>query len=208
VGKLFTPRSHPSEDLLEEYALRRLNEEQSAPIEEHLLVCSACQEALAEIDDYVLVMKAETARMEKSSFRARLEGIRRIAVLTRSWRGIAWAAAAAACLMLVLYRPQGPQSPAVPVELISVREIGNNDKVGLAPAGKTLDLQIALGVASAASHRIDISEASGKPVWTGQAKPLDGKLHALVSQGLPKGLYWVRIFDSSELLAEFRLRTE
>jgi hypothetical protein len=194
---------------LEEYALRRLSEERSAPIEEHLLLCSACQEALAEIDDYVLVMKAETARLEKSSFRARLEGIRRIAGLTRSWRGIAWAAAAAACLMLVLYRPQRPLSPAGPVELISIREIGNNDKVRLAPAGKTLDLQIDVDdVAPAASYRLDVSEASGKQVWTGQAKLLDGKLRAVVSQGLPKGLYWVRIFDSSELLAEFRLRTE
>jgi hypothetical protein len=44
-------KSHPSEDLLEEYVFGRLSEEQLAPLEEHLLVCSTCQRAVSEIDD-------------------------------------------------------------------------------------------------------------------------------------------------------------
>lgn len=51
MHKEFTFQSHPSEDLLEEYAFRRLREEEIAPLEEHLIFCSGCQEALAEIDE-------------------------------------------------------------------------------------------------------------------------------------------------------------
>lgn len=40
-------KSHPPEGLLEEYAFQRQAEEQVAPLEEHLLACSRCQEALA-----------------------------------------------------------------------------------------------------------------------------------------------------------------
>lgn len=60
---MLTFKSHPSDDLLEEYAFRRLAEEQAAPLEGHLLACSSCQEALAEIDEYVLLMKRGTAEV-------------------------------------------------------------------------------------------------------------------------------------------------
>ncbi|HXP86719.1 MAG TPA: hypothetical protein VN841_18455 [Bryobacteraceae bacterium] len=48
---------HPAEDVLDEYAFRRLGEAEAAPLEEHLLVCETCQERLHQIDDFVLVMK-------------------------------------------------------------------------------------------------------------------------------------------------------
>jgi len=53
----------PSEDLLENYALQRLNEEESATVCEHLLVCSDCQEELEELEEYGRAMKRETARL-------------------------------------------------------------------------------------------------------------------------------------------------
>ena len=40
---------HPDEDVLEEYALNRLSEEVTAPLEEHLLVCDLCQAKLLEL---------------------------------------------------------------------------------------------------------------------------------------------------------------
>jgi hypothetical protein len=40
---------HPSDEFLEEYAFRRLAEEQLIPLEAHLLVCPACHHALVEI---------------------------------------------------------------------------------------------------------------------------------------------------------------
>ena len=66
MHKEFTFQSHPSEDLLEEYAFRRLREEEIAPLEEHLIFCSGCQEALAEIDEYKFLMRTAAARLETS----------------------------------------------------------------------------------------------------------------------------------------------
>ena len=44
--------SHPSEEILEEYVFHRLPEGLTAPLEEHLLVCHRCQDAVAETDAF------------------------------------------------------------------------------------------------------------------------------------------------------------
>src|SRR5579863_2885618 len=49
--------AHLSEETLEEYAFNRLSEAEAEPLEEHLLVCGACQEKLREVDDYIRLMK-------------------------------------------------------------------------------------------------------------------------------------------------------
>ena len=48
---------HIPDDLLEEYALGRVPDRGRTPVEEHLLICPTCQNNLAEIDEYIGVMK-------------------------------------------------------------------------------------------------------------------------------------------------------
>lgn len=55
--------SHIPDDLLEEYALGRVPARDSAPLDEHLLICPTCQYNLKEIDEYILVMKAAIAAL-------------------------------------------------------------------------------------------------------------------------------------------------
>lgn len=50
-----------SEEIWEEYALGLRNEESSEVLEEHLLVCTDCQDVLAEVDEYIRVAKAAMA---------------------------------------------------------------------------------------------------------------------------------------------------
>jgi anti-sigma factor RsiW len=57
---------HISEDALEEYALGRLPSAHCEPLDEHLLVCPACQNALEVIDDYVNVIRAALAAFPRS----------------------------------------------------------------------------------------------------------------------------------------------
>jgi hypothetical protein len=45
--------NHIDEDVLELYSLGRLAETQSSGLEEHLLICRACQERLEQTDDFV-----------------------------------------------------------------------------------------------------------------------------------------------------------
>lgn len=47
-----------------------LTEEQSAPLEEHLLICHACQDLLAELDEYLDVLKKATRRCLSKSIAA------------------------------------------------------------------------------------------------------------------------------------------
>lgn len=47
--------------LLERYAMGQLSDQESEPVEEHLLLCPACQDRLLVLDDFVQVMKAALA---------------------------------------------------------------------------------------------------------------------------------------------------
>jgi anti-sigma factor RsiW len=52
---------HINEEVLEEYALGMQLNEDCKPLEEHLLICPACQDLLAAIDEYIRVAKAAAA---------------------------------------------------------------------------------------------------------------------------------------------------
>jgi hypothetical protein len=222
---LLSFKSHPSEDLLEEYAFHRLAEEQAAPLEEHLLACSSCQEALAEIDEYLLLMKRGVAQMAVSPVRERRRAWWSIwtpnpapafaAKWAHNW---AWTAAGAmACLVAAIFLSHRPIAPVpvapVPIALVSLR----GSETITAPRGAPLDLQLDPGdSSSSANYRIEIVTPAGKRVWNGEAKlkpPTSGgglvngklevpKLEAEVTPGLGKGLYWVRFYESEKLLSE------
>jgi hypothetical protein len=223
-GLSFT--SHPSEDLLEEYAFQRLAEEHVAPLEEHLLACSSCQEALAEIDEYLLLMKRGTAQTAVSPAReprglwwpiwtpSRMPNLAR-AFATKWAHNWAWTAAGAlACLAAAILLSHRPV-PVAPVSIALVALRGG--ETNTAPRGAPLELQLEPGDSSSpADYRIEIVSAAGKRVWSGEAKlkpPASGgglangkleaaKLEADVTPGLGKGLYWVRLYEAEKLRSE------
>ncbi len=56
---------HFSAEAWEEYARGMPSEEDSKPLEEHLLVCLACQDSLAGSDEYIRVVKAAMSRTRR-----------------------------------------------------------------------------------------------------------------------------------------------
>jgi uncharacterized CHY-type Zn-finger protein len=56
---------HICEEVLEEYALGMQSEEDCKPLEEHLLICPACQDLLAATDEYMRVAKAAAALIRR-----------------------------------------------------------------------------------------------------------------------------------------------
>ena len=48
---------HPAEEILEEYGFGRVLEPALTPLEEHLLVCVACQAKLEDLDECAALMK-------------------------------------------------------------------------------------------------------------------------------------------------------
>jgi hypothetical protein len=55
---------HCPNDDWEDYALGMLSEEACELLEQHLLFCSACQDLLAEVDEYIRVTRAVLAISE------------------------------------------------------------------------------------------------------------------------------------------------
>jgi anti-sigma factor RsiW len=193
--------AHPSEDQLEAYALRHLSEAQTAKLEEHLLLCPACQESLARIDEYIALMKAATAQPPAAKRHPPVWTLPRLAA-----KPAVWVLAAAAVFSAILLWPSH-EKPA-PVVLASLRSVGA--PMAHAPAGRPLDLAIlAPDVPADESYRVEIVDAGGKTQWTGPLTEKPGKLSASVPVRLGAGLYWVRIYmGNAELVREFGLRLE
>jgi anti-sigma factor RsiW len=55
------------EDLLERYAMRNLSDVESGPLEEHLLLCPACQQRLQDMDEFLAAAKAALALLDSSA---------------------------------------------------------------------------------------------------------------------------------------------
>ena len=50
--------NHMSEELLERYAMEKMPDWESAPVEEHLLICQFCRTRLEKVDEFVALMEA------------------------------------------------------------------------------------------------------------------------------------------------------
>jgi anti-sigma factor RsiW len=55
------PEEHIPEDILDEFVMEMLSEQDSAFWEEHLLICARCQDRVARADEYVRAMKSAAA---------------------------------------------------------------------------------------------------------------------------------------------------
>ena len=196
--------SHPTEEILEEYVFDRLPERLVAQVEEHLLVCPSCQNAVAETDRFVSTLRvaakspAPVIGPVRSAWRTRLKAFPH---LTQVQSPVPVLAAAVLALVVVWQHPQGSSTP-VAVSLSSVR---GGDLLSPAPAGKLLQLRIeAPDLAPGRAYRADIVDAAGVPVCKGALTETDGKLVATISRPLGAGRYWVRLYDAGGvLLREF-----
>ena len=64
---------HMADDDLEAYSLGRLSAAASAPLEEHMVGCTGCQDRLARWDEYLRAMRAACG-VWRASPRARTAG--------------------------------------------------------------------------------------------------------------------------------------
>jgi hypothetical protein len=60
---------HFPEDVWEAYALGMQSEEACTSLEEHLLICPACQDQLAQADEYIQVVRSAAALMARTAKR-------------------------------------------------------------------------------------------------------------------------------------------
>lgn len=230
---LFSIQGHPTIDAFEEYAFKRLSEADTEALEEHVLLCPECQASLAEVDEYILLMKQATAsyelRHEAQPAPARPEAgigapIAASLVRKRPQRSLTYAIglmAAVASIFLVLasHPMQGPvkraERAAASVELLALR--GGAPGAIRAQAERPLDLILDLtslpetkdsNRSEAEKYRVEIVNAVGELTWKGEAARSQGSLSAHLMTGLKAGQYWVRLYSSGTLLREFGLRAD
>jgi hypothetical protein len=204
LNRCFPP--HPTEEILEEFAFDRLPEVLAVQVEEHLLICPGCQDAVAETDAFVCALKAAVRHPAPALEPVRpawwnlLESLPRLAYRNSLAPALALVILA---LVVVWKHPQEASTP-IPVSLSSLRAAS---PLALAPAGKALLLNFeAADMTSAKEYRVEVVDAAGAPVWKGAVTATGGTLVAPMSQPLSSGVYWVRLYGAdSELLREFGL---
>ena len=184
---------HMEEHEIEEYSMQMMSYAESAPIEEHLLICESCRRRVQENDVYLSAMSHAGALIRSASQKP------------LSWfRPFPAAAAAAAILGAGFLLRTPPNTRLQEVHLYAMR--------GAAPGIKANANQPLLlapdvtGLPDYSSYRIQVVNAAGKPVYTGK---VEDHSQSFRMNGVPAGLYFVRLSSpSGELLREFGLVCE
>ena len=186
--------AHPSEDVLEAYALKRLPEPQIPGVEEHLLVCEACQHVLADLDVFIASIKSVSP-----------QGAPVKATRFPLWRP---ALAAAAVLAIGVFFWWDSGASPVPATIILSSMRGSETVASTGPANVPLDLNIASTQVDSRDFRIDVVTADGAQAWSGGlTRSADGGAVVRVDKKLAAGSYWVRLYGpDNRLLQEYGLR--
>ncbi len=189
-------RRHLNEEEIEEYSLGSVSEDQLAPLEEHLLVCEACQNRVQEADGFAASMRAATQEARRPPAKSRRMFGFRLAP--------AMAALALFAVALTSWEVARPSmGKPYPVALEATRGEGLLRK---APAGRKLELQLDVAtLAPQPAYRLEVVDAAGRAVWSGQASANNSKL-TVSTVRMRTGYYFIRIYGTNgALLREYGL---
>lgn len=203
------PSPCPADDELELYAMGRLAAGPEAALDEHLLVCQACQDRLAGTDLDVAAVKLAIGQLERRrGWSGRLQHtLQNFRHSRRTWLMLP----AAAVLLLAVFSPmvRGPAPAMANLELLATRDAGTPTAVE-APEDASLNLTLnTAGLPNASSWLVQIADSNGAVVRQVTGTTVNSRVVVQVSPGLDTGVYWVRLAsaDSPEkLLREYALR--
>ena len=190
---------HQTDERLELYALGRLPEPWVAEVEEHLLVCAACQERVNDLEAYARAMRQAISTEPAESSHL-------FSWFQQSWFQqsrlkmpvLAWAGGLAAILLAVtLYLQFVPHlAPLASLQLTAMR--GAMPSVGSA---RETDITLADAPPGAALRAV-VVDSAGSTVWNGALEPRTHKI--ALARALAPGNYFVRLFDDGgKLLHEY-----
>jgi hypothetical protein len=194
--------SHRTEEQLEQYALGRLAGADLVSLEEHLLLCDACQMRLDQVGDFAIGMREALSLQPAAAPSA----------TSKDW--FAW-----------LRRPAFAMAVAGAVALIAIVAVISTGRTKLAPTAmlqltasrgempatspaREYDLTLADAPSAGSPFRVELVSANGEAMWKGSA---DGNITAAVKiqETLKPGEYFVRLYSPSGTLVHeygFRVR--
>ncbi|MBK5290815.1 MAG: hypothetical protein JJE04_03850 [Acidobacteriia bacterium] len=206
---------HLSEELLEQYSLGHISEQEELLVEEHILLCDLCQRKLQEADEFVQAFRIAaprvTAGTERAGEPARHAILRPFVNLWTSMgsylRPVPVAGlVAAAAVAVVLIVPRNPVVTQLRVmELRAIR----SDASSVARTSDSLTLRLNVeGLPEQKIYLVEIVGAGGDLVWSSPAETSGGMLTVSPGPLRNVGAYWVRVLRSDgsrSLVREFAL---
>lgn len=198
--------SCPTDEQLELYSLGRMAEPAIASTEEHLLICSHCQDRLNEADEWIGLMKQETARLAAEPARSRWSFLHGWAMSKPLWAG-GFAALAVMVGLSLQMSTRPAEFPGQTVQLQATRGVQPETH---AARNRLLTLKMDLTELPAAeAYRVEVVDSTGSPVWRGKVKPENRRVEVSLERKLQPGAYWVRLYGGGdEYLREYGLRVD
>ena len=192
---------HLREELLERYSLGTLLGAQVAVVEEHVLVCEACQEKLGFLDSWVTAIRRTGVERQPES-----ESLWRFFRFPRLVPAFAAALTllAGAAVVSQLHK-KGAVAP-----LAVALEATRGDNVARVPARQPLLIEPGIeGLPQFSSYRLEIVDQAGKPVRQSKVSANAGGIARANVSGLPPGIYFVRVYSPpGDLLREYAMEAQ
>ncbi|MBM3737418.1 MAG: hypothetical protein FJW39_16685 [Acidobacteria bacterium] len=197
--------AHISEDDLELYALGRLRGSAAEQVEEHLLFCSHCQTELENWDEFVRAFRIAAPKV--TAARKPQPPVWK-EWLSRMRLEYAAPVLAMAAFGVMAFLPREYKEPGLAsVSLISMR--GEAETVPKVVAGNRLHLTLdARGLPEVPVYTVEIVDAKGTQLWTGQSKLAPNGIAVTTSIAVSAGQHWIRVYAADQLLREFGLLAE
>jgi len=199
--------SHLTEEKIESYSMGKLAESELAPVEEHLLLCGICQKQVQEMDEFVHSVR-RAAKLAKDDPPGAWDRFRGLFTLhpRAAWAGASAVAAAVVVFSFLPFSSSTPQHLA----LSTVR--GSESTVPHAKANTPIDLELDVSDLPAPPlYTIELVDSRGGIVRNYTNEPKASKLNVAISEKLPPGQYWIRLYGNSlrtDLLREYGLKVD
>ena len=202
------PNDHVTEESLESYALGSLSEPLVTGIEEHLLICPACQDKLREFDGYVAAMRGAAARLDREDESRKTFWTLVSEALTV--RRLTWALALMTLALVGLAVRLSLSPPRLSEPFAMVLETSRGAPAQHAPARRPLDLSLDITALPVfPTYQLDTVDASGQVQAQSSATASQGRVKTSLARGLRSGNYFIRLYSPSrELLREYGLQVD
>jgi anti-sigma factor RsiW len=195
--------AHIPDDQIDRYAAGNLLAALEIPVEEHLLICSACQSKLVTADEFSKLFRLAVSEIGPTPATWWQRVFRRPAL---KWGGITALVSVSAALMVM---PAGPShSSEAVIAMQSLRGPGMGARIlSGSRARLVFDMPAPAEVANAC--KVQIIDRLGKRVLETGTTRSDGQLTASI-KSLKRGDYWARLYCGSDggLTAEYSLTSQ
>ena len=208
TGMFQSSAMHLTEEQLEKYMLQRVSEPAAAAVEEHLLVCSDCQQQLEQLEVFTNTLRAVAPVLEREDRLADVQpglGQRFFDWIRSPLPALAFGAATLLAVFVVpmAYRASPAVGQPVALELQAIRAASAPE----AAAGRPLLLRVELaGLPPATSYRAELAAENGAVLLTRSLQGAEPPFALLtVDKNLSAGRYWLRLYgtDHAEAIREF-----